>query len=207
MRLVIIEDDRLLRESLNLLLNGEKEITIEGSFSSAEDAITGLKDISPDVMLVDLGLPGLSGVELIRKVKAERPGLDIMAFTIFDDRDIVFSAIKAGASGYVLKGCTPRELVESLHELHQGGSPMSPKIARAVIREQQGGDMDDDYLLSNREKEILSEVEKGLTYKEMANRFNISSHTVHTHIKKIYEKLQARGRREALVTAREKGII
>lgn len=207
MRIVIIEDDRTLLENLKILLSGEKDITIEGSFHSAEEFLPRLPNLSPDLLLIDLGLPGMSGVELIKKVKADVPGLDIMAYTMFDDRDIVFSALKAGASGYVLKGCTPRELVESLHELYQGGSPMSPKIARTVIKEFQGGDISDDYLLSNREKEILLGVEKGLTYKEMAKKFSISSHTIHTHIKNIYEKLQAKDRREALIAARKKGII
>jgi|SRR3989304_7925009 len=189
MRIVIIEDDRTLLENLKLLLSGEKDITIEGSFHSAEEFLSRLPDLSPDLLLIDLGLPGISGVELIKRVKADAPGLDVMAYTMFDYRDVVFSALKTGASGYVLKGCTPRELVESLHELHQGGSPMSPKIARAVIKEFQGGDISDDYLLSNREKEILLGVEKGLTYKEMAKKFSISSHTIHTHIKNIYKKV------------------
>jgi two-component system NarL family response regulator len=130
-----------------------------------------------------------------------------MAHTVFDDRETVFSAIKAGASGYILKGSTPRDLIDALHTLAKGGSPMSPKIARKVIREFQDGGVDDQYLLSHRETEIVKEIENGLTYKDIAAKLGISPHTVHTHIKNIYEKLHAKDRPEALVAARRKGII
>lgn len=207
MKVVIVEDNPLLRENLKLLLSGEQGITVAGAFGSAEDALQSIKKTAPDVMLVDLGLPGMSGVELIKKVKDKLPGIDIMTHTIFEDRESVFSAIKAGASGYILKGSTPRELIEALNNLHQGGAPMSPKIARKVIQEFQDETVSEQYLLSKREQEIVREIEKGLSYKEIAERLHISPHTVHTHIKKIYEKLQAKDRQEALIKARKKGII
>lgn len=207
MRLAIIEDDQLLRENLRLLLGGESGITIVGVFGSAEDALSAVKKGEvPDVMLVDIGLPGMSGVEFIRCIKNMHPDIEIMVYTVFEDRDTIFSALKAGATGYVLKGATPRELVESLHNLYNGGSPMSPKIARALIKDFQEA-VDEQYLLTHREKEILSCIEKGLSYKETADRLNVSPHTVHSHIKKIYEKLQAKSRAEALIKARRKGII
>jgi two-component system NarL family response regulator len=130
-----------------------------------------------------------------------------MAHTVFDDRETVFSAIKAGASGYILKGSTPRDLIDALNTLAKGGAPMSPKIARKVIREFQDEGVDEQYLLSPRERDIVKEIENGLTYKDIAVKFSISPHTVHTHIKKIYEKLQAKDRQQALVAARKKGII
>jgi DNA-binding NarL/FixJ family response regulator len=201
-KVVIVEDNPLLRENLKLLLSGEQGITVAGAFGSAEDALQSIKKTAPDVMLVDLGLPGMSGVELIKKVKDKLPGIDIMTHTIFEDRESVFSAIKAGASGY-----TPRELIEALNNLHRGGAPMSPKIARKVIQEFQNENVSEQYLLSKREQEIVREIEKGLSYKEISERFHISPHTVHTHIKKIYNKLQAKDRQEALTKARKKGII
>lgn len=207
MKVVIIEDNQLLRENLKLLLSGEPGITVTGAFGSAEEALFSMKKAAPDVMLVDLGLPGMSGVELIKKVKDQFPGIEIMTHTVFEDRETVFSAIKAGASGYILKGSTPREIVEALNNLHQGGAPMSPKVARKVIQEFQDESINEQYLLSKREQEIVREIERGLSYKEIADKFNISPHTVHAHIKKIYEKLQAKDRQEALMKARKKGII
>lgn len=207
MKLAIVEDDPILLESLKLLLAGELGITVVGAFSSAEDALRSLKEVSPEVMLADLGLPGMSGIELIKKAKEEMPDLEIMAHTVFEDRENVFSAIKAGASGYILKGSSPREIVEAIHEVNKGGAPMSPKIARKVIHEFRDESVEDEYFLSQRERNIVKCIEEGLTYKEISLRLAISSHTVHTHIKNIYEKLQAKDRGEALIKARKTGII
>jgi len=207
MRLIIVEDDPLLLENLTLLLSGEGGITVAGAYKSAEDALKLLQNAKPEVMLTDIGLPGMSGVELIKKAKEIMPGLEIMAHTVFEDRERVFAAIKAGASGYLLKGSSPREIIESIHALFKGGAPMSPKIARKIIHEFQDDVTNDDFLLTPREKEIVKRVEEGLTYKEIGERLTISTHTVHTHIKKIYEKLQAKDRNEAISKARKRGIL
>jgi len=207
MKVAIVEDDRLLRENLKLLLSGETGISVVATYATAEDALVGLKRARPEILLADIGLPGMSGIELIDRIKDQLPELEIMAHTVFDDRETVFSAIKAGASAYILKGSTPRELIDALHTLARGGSPMSPKIARKVIREFQDEGVDEQYVLSHREREIVREIENGLTYKDIAVKFSISPHTVHTHIKNIYEKLHAKDRQGALVAARKKGII
>jgi DNA-binding NarL/FixJ family response regulator len=190
-----------------LLLRGEKGIMVAGAFRSAEDAIKGLKSAAPEVMLTDLGLPGMSGVELIKKAKEELPELEIIAHTVFEDRERVFAAIKAGASGYMLKGSSPRELIESIHALHKGGAPMSPKIARKIIHEFQDEAANKRFLLTQREKELVKRIEEGLTYKEIGERLSISIHTVHTHIKNIYEKLHAKDRNDAIFKARKKGFL
>jgi len=207
MRLVIVEDDPLLRENLKLILSGEAGITVVGTFGSAEDALLEMKNVAPDVLLADLGLPGMSGIELIKRVKESMPALEIMAHTVFDDRENVFSALKAGASGYMLKGSSPREIIEAIYGLYKGGAPMSPKIARKVIHEFHDVPTNNQFFLSQREKAIVRCVEEGLTYKEISERLAISPNTVHSHIKNIYEKLQAKDRGEALTKAREKGII
>ena len=207
MRIAIVEDNRLLLENLKLLLSGESNIEVVGDFISAEEALSRLKETDPEIILADLGLPGMSGIELIKRVKGEMPDVEIMAHTIFEDKENVFSAIKAGASGYILKGSSPREIIEALHNLYKGGAPMSPKIARKVIMEFQDEGIGGQYILSHREKEIVRLVEKGLSYKEISKKLSISPHTVHTHIKNIYEKLQAKNRQEALIKARKKGII
>lgn len=211
MKLSIVEDDPFLLENFKILIGGERDIEIVGAFSSAEAALSCMRlddnKCLPEIMIVDLGLPGMSGVDLIKEIKEEWPEIEMMAHTIFEDKENVFAAIKAGAAGYLLKGSSPRELIESIYSLNEGGAPMSPKIARKVIMEFQENCLDEQYLLSHREKEIVKEIENGLSYKEIANKFNISPHTVHTHIKNIYEKLQAKNRQEALVKARRKGII
>jgi len=207
MRILLVEDNALLRENLRILLSGESTVELVAAYESAEEALAEFRSVRPDVLLSDLDLPGMSGVELIRRVKRSCPDMDIMAFTIFEDRDTVFAAIKAGASGYILKGSSPRELLEALTSLSQGGAPMSPKIARKVIREFQAAGDENVSPLSHRECEILKSIEQGLSYKEISDRCCISPHTVHTHIKNIYEKLQVKDRPSAILKARKKGII
>jgi two-component system NarL family response regulator len=206
-RLMIVEDNTLLRDNLRVLLDGEPRFTVVGAFGTAEEGLAAIKREPPDMLLSDLGLPGMSGVDLIREVKAQFPDVDIMAHTISEDRDTVFAALKAGASGYIIKGATPRELVEALCTLRDGGAPMSPRIARAVIREFQETSASNDSLLSRKERDVLGAVRDGLSYKEIATKLNISPHTVHSHIKNIYDKLQVKDKREALEKARRKGLI
>ena len=207
MRLMIVEDNAVLRQKLSLFLNGEAGIAVVAAFGSAGEALKALRQSAPEVALVDIGLPDMSGDELIGRMKDEMPGVEVIAHTVFDDREVVLSAIKAGASGYILKGGTMSRLVEALHEIAQGGAPMTPKIARKLIREFQKGSACDDCHLSPRETEVLKEIEKGMTYKQIGAKFGISPHTVNVHIKNIYSKLQAQDRHEALLSARKKGIL
>lgn len=207
MRISFVEDNSVTRETLKLLLSGEPAIQSVDTYASAEEALSRLELFPPDILLVDLDLPGMHGTELIHRVKQILPRVEIMVYTIFEDRDTVFAAIKAGAAGYILKGSPPRELIESLQNLHQGGAPMSPRIARKVIQEFQSASDEGENPLSARESAIVRSIGQGLSYKEIAERYCISPHTVHTHIKNIYEKLQANGRRDALQRARKFGII
>ncbi len=207
MNICIVEDNKPLLENLRLLLEGEPGFSVIGAFASAEAALAALPWRDANLLLVDIDLPGLSGVDLINKVHPRMPQLQILVYTISEDRDTVFAALKAGAMGYLLKGCPPRELIESLRNLHQGGAPMSPRIARKVIRELQTPEGKGAELLSRREREILNAIALGKSYKEMAESLSLSSHTIHGHIKSTYEKLQAANRGEALQKARELGMI
>jgi DNA-binding NarL/FixJ family response regulator len=208
MRITIIEDNHSLLENLRLLLEGEPGFSVVGAFHSAEDALEANPWSESDVLLVDIDLPGLSGVELIREVHPRHRHLQMLVYTISENRATVFAAIKAGALGYLLKGSSPRELIEALHMLHQGGAPMSPKIARKVILELQGKeDLSAATLLTQREISILTGIAWGKTYKELAQSLNLSPHTIHTHVKNVYEKLQAANRGEALQKARSLGVI
>lgn len=208
MRICIVEDNQSLLGNLRLLLEGEPGFAVTGAFASAEETLRADPWAETDVLLVDIELPGLSGVELIRRVHPRYPGLQILVHTISENRAIVFAALKAGALGYLLKGTSPRELIEALRTLHQGGAPMSPKIARQVIRDLQGKeDLAPPDLLTPRELDILNGIAWGKSYKELAQGLGVSVHTVHTHIKHVYEKLQAANRGEALQKARALGVI
>lgn len=206
MRIAVVEDDSVTRETLKLLLTNEPQISSVSVFESGEAFMSVFENIIADVLLVDLDLPGMHGTELIQKVKSTRPALEILVYTFYEDRENVFSAIKAGASGYILKGRPSHDLIESLNVLQQGGAPMSPRIARKVLGEFQDITVDENPL-SIKENKIIRYVGDGLTYKIIAERMGISHHTVHNHIKKIYEKLHAGNRIEALNKARKIGIL
>jgi two-component system NarL family response regulator len=207
MRLAIVEDNIPVLENLKILLGGEDGITVVGAFASGDEALGKLEKILPEVLLVDLGLPGMPGIEFIKKAKALLPRLEVMVYTVFDDWANVFTALKAGAAAYILKGTRPKDLIEAIASLHQGGAPMSPRISRMVINEFHDETKNGACALTAREKEILSGMDKHMTYKELADKLCISPFTVRTHIKNIYEKLQARNKEEALRKARQDGAI
>jgi DNA-binding NarL/FixJ family response regulator len=207
MKIAIVEDDRPQLRNLELLLYWEADMEVLGTFSSGEDALTALKSYHLDVLLTDLDLSDMTGVELIGKVKEKFPDIDVMAHTVIDDRDSVMSAIRAGAAGYMLKDSRPSELIEAIYDLHNGGAPMSPRIARMLIQEVQDRGEGEQSLLSPREKEVIKKIERGLSYQEIADEMNISPQTVHVHVKNIYKKLRAADRRDALLKARKQGII
>jgi two-component system NarL family response regulator len=188
-----------------MLLQGELSTTGIESFASAEEAIQHADWDQADILLTDINLPGMNGVQLISWAHLNHSAVVCMAHTIFDNRDTVFSAIKAGACGYLLKGASPRELIESLVDIYHGGSPMSPHIARKVLQHLHETKPETDNQLTAREQAVLRLLEKGLSYKEAADELNISPHTVHSYIKSAYEKVQATSRDELLNKARRLG--
>lgn len=212
MKILIVEDDPMTQDNLTLLLQGEREVRSVEAFGTAEDARDHANWANIDILLSDIDLPGeMNGVDLIAWTQLHHPDITSMAYTIHENRDIVFAAIKAGACGYLLKSSSPRELIESLTELAEGGAPMTPKIARKVITDMQKVSEEDnnngESHLTQREKEILQQIDLGLSYKEIAAKLHISPHTVHTHIKKIYEKVQVGSRDEVVRKARRLGWI
>ena len=207
MRLIIIEADPIVLQSLKILLAGEPSIEIVGACSKAEDALTILDNNSADIMIVDLGLHIMSNIAFIKKVRNIKPEMDILVHGGHEEKSIVVSALKAGATGYILQGSTPRQLIEAIFDMHQGGAPMSPKIARMIVKEMHTDNPDEHDHLSKREKTILLYLCKGMAYKEIAEHLYISPNTVHTHVKHIYDKLQVKSRVEALRKAARAGII
>jgi len=199
-KVAIVEDNDHFRTALETIVNQEKDLTLAGSYTSAEKALSVLEQSPPDVAIVDISLPGMRGTELIVRLKDKIRQTQFMVCTIHDDNDTVFEALKSGASGYILKDpVTAIEIVRAIHDLYNGGSPMSPFIARKVIGTFQKPTINDvNSLLSQREKEVLEQVAQGLLYKEIAIRLAISPETVKKHLKNIYQKLHVQNKVEAL---------
>lgn len=196
---VIIEDIKEIREGLQLLINSSDGFSCTKTFSNAEQAIEELPDIFPDVALMDINLPGLNGIEAVRKLKSKCPETQFIMSTVYEDDDNIFESLKAGASGYLLKKTAPVKMLDAITEVHNGGSPMSSQIARRVIASfQHKNSIDETNILTPKEKEILKALAKGLRYKEIADEMKISIETVRSHARNIYEKLQVQSRTEAL---------
>jgi DNA-binding NarL/FixJ family response regulator len=197
----IVEDEDEVREGLAVLINGSEGFRCIQTYSSAESALPEILKNKPNVVLMDINLPGMSGIECISKLKVSRPDLPIMVLTVYDDDEKIFESLRAGASGYLLKKTPPAKLLEAMLDLHNGGSPMSSSIARKVVEAFQtmGPSSEEAQNLSKREQEILSCLAKGYRYKEIADTLFISIETVRTHLRNIYEKLRVRSRSEAVL--------
>lgn len=198
-QVAIVEDIREIREGLELLIDSSDGFRCVKTFANAEEALTALPSICPDVVLMDINLPGINGIEAVRMLKAQIPSTQFIMSTVYEDDENIFESLKAGASGYLLKKTAPSRILDSITEVFNGGSPMSSQIARKVIASfQQKNTIDDAALLTQREKEILKLLSKGLRYKEIAAELHISIDTVRTHTRHIYEKLQVQSRIEAI---------
>ena len=200
----IIEDQEDIRDGMRFLINQTAEFSCLSVFQNAEDALTGLSLQQPQLVIMDINLPGMTGIECIKRLKPRYPEMQFIMFTVFEDSEQVFDALSAGASGYLLKKTPPEKIINALKELHEGGAPMSTGIARKVITSLQQrsavqvNNTTSDFKLSARENEILQLLAKGLFYKEIANQLSISTGTVRQHIHNIYEKLHVQNRTEAL---------
>jgi len=195
----IIEDVREIREGLQILIDGSDGFTCSHTFSTAESAIEKLPFLDADVVLMDIHLPGMSGIDAVRKLKPLCSRTQFIMSTVYEDDENIFESLKAGASGYLLKKTAPARILDAIVEVHNGGSPMSSQIARKVIASFQHKDsIDEATILTPKEKEILKELAKGLRYKEIADEMKISIETVRSHARRIYEKLQVQSRTEAL---------
>ena len=195
----IIEDVREIRDGLQMLIDSSEGFSCLFTYGTAEEAIEKLPDINPDVVLMDIHLPGMSGIEALKKLKIICVSTQFIMSTVYEDDENIFESLKAGASGYLLKKTAPSKILDAISEVHTGGSPMSSQIARKVIASFQKKDsIDESTMLSAREKEILKALSRGLRYKEIADEMKISIETVRSHARKIYEKLQVQSRTEAI---------
>ena len=197
----LVEDDPTLREALADLIQSESRFDLLASFPDAEAAISEVPKLKPDAVVMDIQLPGLSGIECAAKLIEMVPELLIMMVTVYDNNDRIFEALASGASGYLLKRDAPDKLISSLNELLEGGSPMSPAIARKVVQKFRTpvNKKSQSKNLTPREQQILEKLAQGSLYKEIAWDLDIGVETVRTHLRSIYKKLQVRTRTEAVV--------
>jgi RNA polymerase sigma factor (sigma-70 family) len=199
----IVEDNEKLRGTLAKVIGRTEAFRFASDYGSAEEALADLPKVKPDVVLMDINLPGMNGVECVRQLKALLPATQVMMLTVYEDTENIFNALAAGASGYMLKRTPAKELIEAIHEVKRGGSPMTTHIARKVVQsfqktsgqQQAANELSE---LSEREQQVLDLLAQGLIYKEIADKLSISYETVHTYIRRIYEKLQVRTRTEAV---------
>ncbi|HRI60737.1 MAG TPA: response regulator transcription factor, partial [Saprospiraceae bacterium] len=193
-KILLYEDSRDLREGMTFLLRATQGLSLVGAFSDTDNLEMQIPGLLPDVVLMDIDMPGRSGLDATPVVKALRPETQILMLTVFEDEDKIFQAIRNGASGYLLKRTSPSEIISAIFDVHQGGSPMTSSVARKVWHffQQQAPATPEqqDYGLSNREQEILKSLVKGHSYKLIATEHFISIDTVRSHIRHIYEKLQ-----------------
>ena len=196
----IVEDSEQVRSTLARLINRAEGFRCVSNYANAEAALESLPQDHPDVVLMDINLPGMNGVECVRQLKQTTPGTQVMMLTAYEDTETIFDALAAGASGYLLKRTPKAELLEAIREVKAGGSPMTTHIARKVVQsfQKKGPSPQPTENLSTREQEVLDCLSQGFLYKEIAEKLGISYETVHTYIRRIYEKLQVRTRTEAV---------
>jgi DNA-binding NarL/FixJ family response regulator len=193
----IIEDDAQTRKILAGWISRAPGFRLAGEWGEGESAIKALAEQTPDVVLMDINLPGISGVDAVKRLKPQLPHTQFVMLTVYEDSDHIYNALAAGATGYLLKETPRQELLRALEEVHEGGSPMTSNIARKVVQSfrQNGGSVEE---LSPREQEVLDLLARGYLYKEIAERLNISVPTVNTYVRRMYEKLHVRSRAQAV---------
>ena len=202
MKITVYEDNKGRTDALKLLFQDYPEIEVLGFFANCENVIYETRTLSPDLILMDINMPIVNGIEGTRIVRQNFPNVIIIMQTIFEDETNIFNAIQAGAQGYILKSTSTTKLIEAIKEAHGGGAPMTPSIARRVIdafRKPVSIKKEEVFVLSEKENSILELLSKGMSYKQIAIESNISYHTVNSHIKKIYEKLHVNSATEAIV--------
>lgn len=203
-KISIVEDNEVIREGFTLLIDSQEEYHVVSSYSNCEDAIKKIADDRPDIILMDIELPGMSGIEGIKHIKKALPGADIIVITVHEDSNLVFEALVSGASGYITKTSNYSKLLEAINEVRQGGAPMSTNIARMVVSSFQ---RNSESPLTRRETEVLELLSKGKSYSVIAEELFVHKETIKSHIKNIYYKLQVNSKADAIEKALKERLI
>jgi len=200
-KVAIVDDDEGIRSSLSALIKRAPGLKLTGDFANAEAALKEIPNNLPDVVLMDINLPGMKGYDCVRQLKAAHPSVQFLMLTVYEDSDSLFNSLRAGASGYLLKRTASARLLESIKDVYEGGAPMSPQLARRVVQFFSQPAPADASLakLTAAEREFLDQLSKGYAYKEIADRMNISIDTVRSYVRTVYEKLHVHSRTEAVV--------
>jgi DNA-binding NarL/FixJ family response regulator len=203
-RVMIVEDDQEIRNSFTLIVNSSQKFMVVNAYGTAEEAIANLNRDKPEIVLMDIELPGVNGIHGTKVIKDKSPHTDIIMVSVYEDSELVFEALKAGASGYITKSANYMELLSALEEIVKGGAPMSSRIARMVI---DNFHVNPNSPLTKRETEILQLISEGKTYTQISEELFISKETAKTHIKNIYSKLQVNSKSEAIAKANLEKLI
>src|SRR4249919_2055748 len=209
-KVAIFEDNKMLRQSLQQLINNQEDMYCTGAFPDANKLLRNMQMANPDVVMMDINMPGTSGIEAVQIIKEKFPQIQILMQTVFEENDKIFAAICAGASGYMLKKTTPQKMIEAIRETYLGGAPMTASVAVKVLqmfRSQSATEKKEYIDLSEREKEILALLVKGKSYKVVAAECFISIDTVSTHVRHIYEKLHVHSKSEAVAKAINQKLV
>jgi DNA-binding NarL/FixJ family response regulator len=195
----IVEDLEEIRTGLAAIINMTNDFTVLQTFSNAEDALAKLSSLQPNIVIMDINLPGMSGIECIRRVHEKNRSIQFMMFTIYENSNTIFEALESGATGYILKNSSASKIIESLRELHLGGSPMNAEIAKKLVTSfQKQAFSQNEYHLTPKEQQILELMSKGYLYKEIAAELKNTVNTIKQHIRHIYEKLHVQNKAEAI---------
>lgn len=208
-KVVYYEDNNSLREGIAFLIQTAGGLEMLATFSNCDTVKVDMEELKPDVVLMDIDLPGVNGIEAAGIVKSVSPQTQVIMLTVFDNEEKIFQAIRNGASGYLLKNSSPADIIESIFDVYRGGSPMTANVARKVLQyfQQQPKTQKTDYNLSDREQEILKGLVNGYSYKLIANEYFISIDTVRSHIRHIYDKLHVNSKTEAVLKAINEGLV
>jgi len=200
-KVALVEDDEGIRSSLAALIRRASNLRLAGDYPDAETALQEIPRKPPDVVLMDINLPGMNGVECVRQLKSNLPEVQVLMLTVYEDSDSLFNSLKAGASGYLLKRTVSTKLLEAIRDVHTGGSPMTPQVARRLVQffSSPSSAQASVSKLTAGEKEFLDQLARGYAYKEIADRMKISIDTVRSYVRTVYEKLHVHSRTEAVV--------